>query len=195
MPKEEIVDYMASANIRQKVQLQIIMQAAPFFKRLKKSNISMINKTDFEEVLEIIENTDISIFNLYENSSKVLVFLYREEEFQQYFEDKDIQDFLKDFGYESFEVNSMLKILSQRFADYYSDRKKFPHELGVFLGYPLEDVNGFIQNNGENFLISGYWKVYQNVSGAKRIFKEYDNAKENAVIEFLSGRNFKEIVV
>jgi len=26
----------------------------------------------------------------------------------------------------------------------------FPHEIGVFLGYPLEDVMGFISNKGHN---------------------------------------------
>lgn len=36
----------------------------------------------------------------------------------------------------------------------------FPHEIGVFLGYPLGDVVGFIENRGKNFTCCGCWKSY-----------------------------------
>ena len=39
-------------------------------------------------------------------------------------------------------------------------RKSFPHEIGLFLGYPAEDVAGFISHKGHDFCYSGYWKVY-----------------------------------
>ena len=39
-----------------------------------------------------------------------------------------------------------------------------PHEIGLFLGYPLCDVKGFIYNNGKNYKFSGPWKVYDNES-------------------------------
>lgn len=38
--------------------------------------------------------------------------------------------------------------------------REFPHEIGVFLGYPLEDVVGFIRNRGRNYTCCGYWKAY-----------------------------------
>ncbi len=34
--------------------------------------------------------------------------------------------------------------------------KQFPHEMGLLLGYPVEDVVGFMENNGKNYLYSGY---------------------------------------
>ena len=39
----------------------------------------------------------------------------------------------------------------------------FPHEMGVLLGYPVEDVRGFMEQNGQNALYQGYWKVYAHV--------------------------------
>ena len=36
----------------------------------------------------------------------------------------------------------------------------FPHEIGVFLGYPLEDVVGFIRHRGKCFTCCGCWKSY-----------------------------------
>ena len=42
---------------------------------------------------------------------------------------------------------------------YASGEQGFPHEIGVFLGYPVEDVEGYMQNDGKNFLLVGYWKM------------------------------------
>ena len=69
----------------------------------------------------------------------------------------------------------------------------FPHEIGIFLGYPVEDVRGFIENEGQKYLMIGYWKVYKNLSRAKMIFNEYDRAKDCAVNEFLTGKSLREI--
>ena len=49
----------------------------------------------------------------------------------------------------------------------------FPHEIGLFLGYPFEDVMGFIENKGENYLCSGCWKVYSCEQDAKECFCKY----------------------
>lgn len=35
----------------------------------------------------------------------------------------------------------------------------FPHELGLFLGYPAEDVRGFIDRKQCKYI--GLWKVYE----------------------------------
>ena len=49
----------------------------------------------------------------------------------------------------------------------------FPHEIGIFLGYPLDDVLGFIENKGENCLFCGFWKVYSEPERARRTFEKY----------------------
>ena len=54
-------------------------------------------------------------------------------------------------------------------------RCSFPHEIGFFLGYPYEDVIGFIANEGENFLCSGCWKVYAKERDAQTCFCCYKN--------------------
>ena len=49
----------------------------------------------------------------------------------------------------------------------------FPHEIGVFLGYPLGDVVGFIENRGLNCKCVGCWKVYCNEHEAVKTFERY----------------------
>lgn len=53
-------------------------------------------------------------------------------------------------------VRELLRQLSRRLCL----EREFPHEIGVFLGYPLEDVVGFIRNRGRNYTCCGYWKAY-----------------------------------
>lgn len=76
-------------------------------------------------------------------------------------------------------LDAYIDKLSQRL----SCNKDFPHEIGVFLGYPIEDINGFIAHRGERFKLCGYWKVYNDEVKAKQIFKSYDKCRS-----FLCGK-------
>jgi hypothetical protein len=50
----------------------------------------------------------------------------------------------------------------------------FPHEIGLFLGYPVGDVLGFVEHKGRDYKLCGYWKVYGDVERAKLCFRRYD---------------------
>ena len=56
--------------------------------------------------------------------------------------------------------------------------QEFPHEIGLFLGYPPEDVAGFIRHQGSHYKLCGKWKVYGDVERAKALFCEYDRCSE-----------------
>jgi hypothetical protein len=55
---------------------------------------------------------------------------------------------------------------------------KCPHEVGLFLGYPLDDVLGFIRHGGRGYKLCGVWKVYGNVERAKNRFRQYELCRE-----------------
>lgn len=44
----------------------------------------------------------------------------------------------------------------------------YPHEIGVLLGYPLSDVQAFIELQGHGAVDVGPWKVYGNAEQARR---------------------------
>ena len=56
--------------------------------------------------------------------------------------------------------------------------EEFPHEIGVFLDYPLEDVVGYIENRGDRALCAGCWKAYSNADEAQRRFALYRKCRE-----------------
>ena len=108
---------------------------------------------------------------------------------------REVREFLRSCGYESFEVESVLVRLRRRYRLYAGISKEFPHELGVLLGYPVGDVQGFIDNRGENSLTSRYWKVYQNPKEAEKSFELYDRVKEQALKEIMCGRTLSHVAV
>lgn len=92
-------------------------------------------------------------------------------------------------------IYKLLKRLSDRIMMYCGGNIEFPHEIGAFLEYPVEDVRGFLENNGENFIYSGYWKVYHNASRTIKLFQFYDLVREHALREVMNGKSIKEIAV
>ncbi len=75
---------------------------------------------------------------------------------------------LKQAGYDELGTWQCIVKLAQRMQG-----DSFPHEIGLFLSYPPEDVRGFIENNARNCKLVGCWKVYGDEKRAKRIFEQY----------------------
>ena len=66
--------------------------------------------------------------------------------------------------------------------------------MGLILGYPIEDVEGFIENGGNNCLYTGYWKVYNKPEEKKLIFKSYEKATERIVRMMSCGVPVRDII-
>lgn len=137
------------------------------WEKYKKNFLSMCNLEIYE-----IKNT---------NESKTL-FIYDKDMLSKIIYQDDNIKFLNKFGYkEYFNVDEMLKLLKKRF------KYLCPHEMGIFLGFPLNDVICFMKHPNEKSLLSGYWKVYSNVNYAEKKFFSYDYAKYTIVKSILEG--------
>ena len=191
---KEVVSYMFSGMDNMKsLQVQLILQCAPFLKGIKIACILNITEENSRELYEILEGTGIKFKILTRNHGKCLVFLYRRESFSRYLKRTDVREFLGSYGYEDVEPEKMLERLSKRVCQYSDGEICFPHEIGAFLDYPIDDVKCFIEKDGKDSLFSGYWKVYNNPGRAKMIFWAYDKAKTSAVNEYLIGKNIRDI--
>ncbi len=104
---------------------------------------------------------------------RICVFFYNPQLlFQTLRQDKTLH-LLHGYGYSgNMTLSDCLIHLKKRF-----NLKECPHEIGAFLGIPVEDVIGFITNKGKNFKSLGYWKVYHDPFTAKIIFNRFDKAK------------------
>ena len=71
----------------------------------------------------------------------------------------------------------------------------FPHEVGLFLSYPPEDVRGFIDNHARNCKYLGFWKVYGDVEKAKRTFANYERCTEAYCRKWSMGASLPSLII
>lgn len=112
--------------------------------------------------------------------------MYTIPNLKDYISSNAVQNFLKSYQYpNTFEL--CIQELKKRL-----NTKNFPHEIGVFLGYPLDDVIGFIEH--KPYYLVGDWKVYQNVNEAKKQFDVFKQAKEQMLNEIHNGYELSQII-
>lgn len=195
MPIQEIMNIKESGSEEKNLAVLIAMHCAPIIKGSKAANIMTVTEKEFDIIRFLLQGTNISYRFLRGDEDKGILYLYREKELKEYLGMEEVRSFLRGCGYQEDDMEAMLKRLSGRIGRYHGGKMQFPHEIGIFLGYPLMDVKGFIENAGKNFIYMGYWKVYHNVQEAVRLFRKYDEEREEAVKEIILGKTIKEIAV
>ena len=102
---------------------------------------------------------------LRDEGGKALIYLYRPAMLEADLRHPVAADILEDAGYPKGSANGRIAWLIRRLRE----SETFPHEIGLFLGYPAVDVRGFIRH-GE-CKCTGLWKVYESdTDQAQRIF-------------------------
>lgn len=182
---QEVLEIVKGMDFKQ-IETQLALQCAPLIAGLKTSNLLIIPKENVPKVKRILNRTILSYFILYVGQEKTILLVYDASSLGEYLGRKKVKNLLLQWGYEENGMRAWLYLLRERYTKYVEERANFPHEMGVFLGYPVEDVVGFIENSGKNSLYSGYWKVYEDVSEKIKLFQKFDMAKEN-LIQFLAN--------
>ena len=195
MSAETMLHFLNNCTPEEKFGFRVVTQCAPVLKGVKISNLITMKPGGWRKIRAYLKKSRIICIPLYADAEKEVLFLYRYEQLERHLKNREVREFLRSCGYESFEVASVLVRLRKRYQLYAGISKEFPHELGVLLGYPVGDVQGFIDNRGENSLTSRYWKVYQNPKEAEKIFDLYDRVKEQALKEIMCGRTLSHVAV
>lgn len=121
---------------------------------------------------DVCSTLGLDFYELKEGARNICVLFYKERCLETWLSESHNRLFLEGLGYiRNAKVHECLLMLKDRF------RNECPHEIGLFLGFPVKDVMAFIENKGRNSLLSCYWKVYDNVEHAKQIFILYDEAR------------------
>lgn len=150
---------------------------APTFRGLKAASLVAFPQMDRAELTRRLkkyqgdlEKSGIVTLRLLEAEDRVLVLFYRPEALRQRLEEPAARRILAAYGYPpTAEPALLLAYLRCRLRG----AGTFPHEIGLFLGYPPQDVAGFIRHRGRNFVCCGFWKVYDNAPAAQACFALY----------------------
>ncbi len=163
------------------VEVQTAIQCAPLLTGIKMSNLLHVKPEQVEEVVRAFEGSPISLRILYCWNNRVSILVYRKEFLRRYLDQKRVKQTMEQFGYKDMQFEEILDQVAKHNQAYVEGREEYPHEIGLLLGYPPEDVTGFIENGGRNFLLAGYWKVYGDPIRAERIFHAYDRARDAVI--------------
>nr|WP_315104307.1 DUF3793 family protein [uncultured Catonella sp.] len=189
----DIVDIVKSMDMGS-VSLQLALQCAPVISGIKLSNLLTIPAKKLRELFRILRGTGLTFRVIYPGKERLVILVYREDELKEYLEKEEIKTFIRRCGYPISDIKQMLPMFIKRYIRYMELRQEFPHELGVLLGYPIEDVEGFIRNNGKNYLHSGYWKVYKDAAAKIKLFKNYEKVQTEIVRLLYEGIDIISII-
>jgi hypothetical protein len=177
----------------------LIMHCSPTLAGLKSANMvnyTFTDETALQEQLahcrSMLESKGVSLRLLKTTDAKALIYVYRKDKIQQDLRRDNVLSFLSEYGYKTDQVDYCIERLTSRI----SSQIDFPHEIGLFLSYPLDDVKGFIKHKGQNCRCVGCWKVYCNECEARKIFAKFDKCKTVYCDLFCRGlRNLQQLTV
>ena len=107
------------------------------------------------------------------NNGHALVYLYRPKMLEKDLQNDLASQLLAECGYTCGNPNSCIAQLISKLRS----NPDFPHEVGLFLGYPPADVDGFMHRK-QACKLSGIWKVYDDVDDAARQFAKCRHCTE-----------------
>ena len=175
----------------------IVRYCSPTLAGIKIGSLFSCRYDTTESLLDFVEEQDrhlaargVRLVLVRRQKNLALIYVYRTRQLQQLLADPDVQEFLRGCGYTDFRIGPCLNQLRRRLA-----REDFPHDIGIFLGYPLSDVQAFIDNKGANCPCVGVWKAYTNILEAQRTFQCYRRCTEVYCQRFQAGTDITRLTV
>lgn len=107
-----------------------------------------------------------------ENEREILLLFYRPQLLERRICGHSGRAFLDRCGYPLDGFRAMLDELANRFRD-----QSIPHEVGVFLGYPLKDVAAFLGWNDSPFTCQRGWKIFGKARRSLALADRYQSSR------------------
>ena len=175
-----------------------VLHSAPTLAGIKTANLFTTRNNDHDLVMNGIRHLNqlltakgIRVIPLKESKESILIYVYRPSCLIQDFQNECLQNMLENLQYPTSNPEQCIVKLVQRLREC----KTFPHEIGLFLGYPPEDVRGFINNQARNYKCVGTWKVYGDEQEAKKKFDRYKSCTNDYCIRMQKGTALEKLVV
>ena len=176
----------------------IIRHCSPTLAGLKTGNLfscpydsrEALNK-DLRRLNRTLASKGLRVLPLKISAGKALIYIYRPARLKEDLLRENAADMLKARGYSCEYPTRCIVSLIKR-LDSLND---FPHEIGLFLGYPPEDVRGFIENSAQESKVAGCWKVYGDAEAAKKTFEKYKKCTREYTRRHINGNTLEQLAV
>lgn len=176
----------------------LIRQGAPTLEGIKTGSLFPCPCEDREDLLADIRRLNrrlspkgLCLLPIRFLAGQALLYLYRPAELRRDLRDARVSELLRQAGYEDESCARCVARLACRFRE----SREFPHEVGLFLSYPPEDVKGFIDHRANDFKCAGLWKVYGNEEKTRSLFAKYRKCTEIYCALWQSGSRLEQLAV
>lgn len=148
-------------------------------------------KAEIRKLNRLLVKKGLRMIPLKFMEKRALVYLYRPSSLRGDLLSCEAAKILEDCGYDCNHPELCIVNLVKRLKEC----DDFPHEIGLFIGYPPEDVKGFIDNNAQCYKCVGCWKVYGDEEKAKKLFNQYKRCTELFVKQLSQGTTIERLAV
>ncbi len=176
----------------------IVKHCSPTLAGLKTGSLfscEFAEKSELDEFLREhnarLSGKGLRMIPLRRSENSALIYVYRPELLKKDLRMSEVCGILEKFGYGGLSTGCCIAKLMNRIGA----GKGFPHEIGCFLGYPPEDVRGFIENGAKGCKYSGCWKVYGSVENAKKLFARYKKCTDVYCRCYKNGKSIERLCV
>ncbi len=159
----------------------IVENCSPTLAGLKTANLFMVDDSQEENITRglrdlnsLLTEKGLRAIPVGQTCRGTLVYLYRPDRLSRDLNTAEARDILREKGYRGETTEECVVELISRI----SSAKTFPHEIGLFLGYPPVDVRGFMEDTRKGVKCVGYWKVYGDKEKAEKTFCTYKKCTE-----------------
>lgn len=176
----------------------LVRHCAPTLAGLKTASLFTCPYESREELLSSIREMNrrlggkgLRMVPLRFSEEKALIYLYRPRKLSQDLTDADAEKLLRRCGYDTGSCEKCVCGLIRKLQK----QEDFPHEIGLFLGYPPEDVCGFMECGPECCKCTGCWKVYGDEEAAKKKFAQYKKCTRVYCDQWAKGKDIERLTV
>ena len=176
----------------------VIRQAAPTLAGIKTGSLFPCPCEDKAALLAEIRafnrhylSRGLCLLPLRFTEGKALLYLYRPAALRRDLRGQTAEALLADAGYPCGSCGGCVAQLVRRMRE----GAEFPHEVGLFLSYPPEDVKGFIENHAANAKCTGVWKVYGDEKKARELFARFKKCTEIYCALWEAGSGIEQLAV
>lgn len=176
----------------------LIDLCSPTLAGLKTGNLFTVECKDRHAVYREVSNFNIRFSSkgirmipVRFSRGRMLIYLYRPSFLKRDLANEEACRILREKGYSVSNADRCVAEL----AKHLQTDSSFPHEIGLFLGYPVRDVLGFMKDPEEGVMYTGFWKVYDNKDKALETFARYKKCTEVYCRAHKNGRSLEQLTV
>lgn len=176
----------------------VVRHCSPTLAKMKTGNMFSCTVGEREELYTFIRALNqtlvkkgLRVLPLRVREGRALIYVYRPKRLKRDLSHAMSAQLLEERHYDPSSSERGVLRLMQRL----NESEEFPHEIGLFLGYPPEDVVGFIEHRASKFKCVGTWKVYGDARAAQNTFRKYQKCTSIYCTQYARGKSIERLTV